>query len=120
VWLEHGRIREIGSAKAVAEAYLSSQSMENSKRFVAVSGVEGDIEKIHEPQDDNGAPDAPLHTGEQGSAFYREVSQPELARRSDAHPSPPVRDMRQDILRNSDWRNDIELPAMPMDDGFGI
>lgn len=105
VWLEHGRVRAIGSAKEVTEAYMSSVVLQQSGRYKGGSGGEA--------------------TGATGAASpdagLAVLSQPELARLTHSHEPRVVRDPRLAYLNGSTLRNDIEVPAFDMDvAGYGV
>lgn len=101
VWLEHGQVRAIGSAKEVTEAYMSSVVLQQSGRYKG-SGTEAP---------DPASPDA-------GLAVLR---QPELARLTHSHEPRVVRDPRLEYLNRSPWRNDIEVPEFDTKSvGYGV
>ena len=111
VWLEHGRVRAIGAAKTVAEAYLSSQTLEKSRRFIAARSLtEG------EPSDSGAEDDSASPKGRDQC----ELRQPELAVLTNARPTRIVRDPRAELVNGTRWRNDIEIPVLEMGGGFGI
>lgn len=110
VWLEHGRVRAIGAAKTVAEAYLSSQSLEGSRRYIAE----------HSVSDQNSSAEGPANGAEAGPRGRYELGQPELAQLTNARPTRIIRDPRTDLINGSAFRNDIEIPALEMSAGFGI
>ncbi|MEM9209884.1 MAG: ABC transporter ATP-binding protein [Pseudomonadota bacterium] len=100
VWLERGRIKAIGSSKEVAEAYLSRQAMDNSQRYLEKN-------QVSKESDDKKKP-------------YVELGPDEFAQHMDAAPARVVKDGRNDFLNLTQWRNDIKIPDMEMDEGFGI
>jgi lipopolysaccharide transport system ATP-binding protein len=107
VWLEHGGVRAIGSAKEVTEAYLSSVSLKQSRRY-----LEEDAPAME-------APAAALQ--ELPAEGHIVLTQPELARLAHSRPPRVVKDPRLEYLNCSPWRNDIEIPEFDMDvTGFGV
>ncbi len=107
VWLDHGRVRAIGSAKEVTEAYLSSISLKQSRRYLGEDAPAA------------GAPVAELQ--EQPAEGDIVLTQPELARLMHARQPRVVKDPRLEYLNRSPWRNDIAIPEFDMDvTGFGV
>ena len=107
VWLEHGRVRAIGSAKSVTEAYLSSVVIKQSARYLGTDapGAADEDEVVER---------APAQ-GQNG------LGQPELARLTHSHVPKVVRDPRLEYLNHSRWRNDIEVREFDMDTpGYGV
>ena len=109
LWLEHGKVREIGKAKHVAESYLSSQSLKSSKHFLETqkSSLLGAVEKT-----------APLSNTKRENAS--EISQPQLSELTATKPARIIRDPRLEFINRSPWRNDIEMPEFAMAKGFGV
>lgn len=107
VWLEHGQVRAIGSAKSVTEAYLSSVVIKQSAKYLGTDTPDaGGGDAVHEARSADG-----LH----------ELGQPELARLTHSHVPKVVRDPRLEFLNHSRWRNDIEVPEFSMDTpGYGV
>lgn len=109
VWLENGLIRAIGSAKEVAEAYLSSNNMKISHRYLAEKGLAAPVET------------EPGAMGVTVDAADLTLSQPELAERANARAPRKFRDPRLDVLNASTLRNDIEIPPFDPDvAGVGV
>lgn len=109
IWLEHGKIRSIGKAKAVAEAYLSSQSLVRSKKYLL----------------EQSSPLSELDVSDANSstlppAESRVISQPALSEVIHAKPPRVVKDPRLEFLNRSPWRNDIELPTFVTARGYGV
>jgi lipopolysaccharide transport system ATP-binding protein len=107
VWLEHGRIRAIGSAKEVTEAYLSSATLTDSRKFLEETGA--------------------LAPGSDGDAVERraggraELIQPKLSDLANYRPPRRIRDPRLEYLNRSPWRNDMQIPEFVLDTpGFGV
>jgi lipopolysaccharide transport system ATP-binding protein len=107
VWLEHGRVREIGAAKDVADAYLSSASLQGSERFLSTSKTRIKPASLPESTSVIGN-----HT----------IGQPALATLTHAKRPRVVRDPRQELIDKSTLRNDIEIPAFSDNpqEGFGV
>lgn len=115
VWLEQGRVRAIGSAKEVTDAYLSSVSLRQSKQYLG-RGEGGAADEKRELEEDEG--DASEAAPASGGTVLR---QPELARLMHSQRPRVVRDPRLEYLNRSPWRNDIEIPAFDMDaPGYGV
>lgn len=116
VWLDHGEIRAIGSAREVTDAYISSASIKASRTFLesagalasGPSGVGSDAHNVvPEPYPVRG-PGVEL-TG---------VRLSELAH---AHTPRVVKDSRLELLNRTQWRNDIQIPEFSPDSkGFGL
>lgn len=106
VWLDHGRIKAIGSAKEVTEAYLASDTLKTSRDFLeqlTPAAIEA----------------SPLPAALPGGAV--ELRQPQLAGAANAHPARVVKDPRLEFVNRSPWRNDIEIGTFALDDpGFGV
>ncbi len=106
VWLEHGRIRAIGSAKEVTEAYLSSAALKNSQEFLketseTVLPAASDIQT----EDDQ----------------ITRLTQPKLSILTHSKRPRTIRDPRTDFINHSPLRNDIKIPEFAPDSaGFGI
>jgi lipopolysaccharide transport system ATP-binding protein len=109
VWLDHGRIREIGSAKDVTDAYLSSRSLQHSRRYLEKQ--KSDAPSMVDPA-----------KNEVKSTFRgHELTQPVLSTLTHAKPSRVIRDPRLEYLNRSPWRNDIEIPEFfAQSKGFGV
>jgi lipopolysaccharide transport system ATP-binding protein len=109
VWLEHGRIRAIGAAKDVADAYLSSNALAVSQRYL------NELEPPPSAAADAVVEQAPTATT---AAF---LAQPRLGHLADMRGSRVVRDPRLDLLNRSPWRNDLEIPDFHLNgSGFGV
>lgn len=107
VWLEQGRVRAIGSAKEVTDAYLSSVALRQSKQYLGEGGPGA------------ATPDPLLE--ELPSDGQTVLRQPALARLTHSRPPRVVRDPRLEYLNHSRWRNDIEIPAFDTDGaGYGV
>ena len=107
VWLEHGRVRAVGTAKQVTEAYMSSVALKNSQEFLkeeqAVRAQRDELEIAPE------------------SGRGTKLEQPKLSMLSHSRPPRVVRDPRLEYLNRSPWRNDIQIPEFASDSaGFGI
>ena len=108
VWLEHGRIRAIGAAKDVADAYLSSNALAVSQRYLK------ELEPAPSAADTLVA-QAPSATT---TAF---LAQPRLGHLGDMRRPRVIRDPRLDLLNRSPWRNDLEIPDFHLNgSGFGV
>lgn len=108
VWLDKGRIRAIGSAKEVAEAYLAQHVVTKSRQYL--DREEGaDLELVG-----NASPMAATRAQVQ-------ISQPELAEVMNSRPPRTIRDPRQELLKYTQWRNDIEIPEFDAAmSGYGV
>ena len=111
VWLEHGRIKAIGAAKDVADAYLSSNALAVSEQYLEekaappASGAEADTDRPATPS----------------SARAARLAQPKLGELADMCPPRVVRDPRLDFLNRSPWRNDLQIPDFHLNgSGFGV
>lgn len=107
VWLEHGRIRAIGSAKEVTEAYLSSVALKNSQQFLkeAADTPPLDIKPESDKEDDQSA----------------RLAQPKLSILNHSRRPRTIRDPRLEFSNSSPWRNDMEIAAFAPDSaGFGV
>lgn len=115
VWLEHGRVKAIGDAKDVTDAYLSSVALRQSNQYLGRdgSGEGGEDEGLDEQE----ALAFEVSHGNEELA----LRQPELARLTHARPPRVVRDPRIEYLNHSSLRNDIEIPAFDMTaPGYGV
>jgi lipopolysaccharide transport system ATP-binding protein len=109
IWLEHGQIRAIGSAKEVADRYLSSRSLENSQRYLERS--EGQTM----------APEAEVAPNTEVSRQDPELRQPLLSQLTHAKPPRVIKDPRLDFINRSPWRNDLQIPEFAIGpEGFGV
>jgi len=109
VWLEHGRIRRIGSAKEVTDAYLSSASLRSSRKYLEDRG-DGAAGNATDPP--RARADAPDRT---------ELRQPRLSTLMHSRAPRLVKDPRLEFLNRSRWRNDIEIPDfLPGSSEFGV
>lgn len=111
VWLEDGRIRAVGGAKEVADAYLSSRSLIRSQQYLRRS-EEGaavpDPDEVELPR---------LTRVSEGVA----LRQPLLSELSNSRPPRIVKDPRLEFLNCTRWRNDIKIPEFKAwSEGFGI
>ncbi len=108
VWLEHGRIKAIGPAKDVADAYLSSNALAVSERYLE--------EKAAPPASGAGA-----DSDRPAPGRVARLAQPKLGELADMCPPRVVRDPRLDYLNRSPWRNDLEIPDFHLNgSGFGV
>lgn len=111
VWLDHGRVRAIGAAKDVTEAYIASASLQNSRRFLASSGATSDLPS---PAETDATPKPLL-------AASIALAQPELSELANSRQPRVTRDPRLAYLNCSPWRNDIQIPEFVFDaPGFGV
>lgn len=109
VWLEHGRIRDVGTAKAVTDAYLSSRSLQLSRSYLAKAGA------------GTPAPSELPEADAKQSPHLRELGQPRLSRLMHSKPPRVVKDPRLEFLNRSPWRNDVEIPEFSAkSQGFGV
>lgn len=116
-WLENGRIRAIGSAKEVTDAYLSSRTMDHSRNYLS-RGEPGGMSVLE--ADDPGQP-AIRQTRGDLNGQHIELAQPALSELTNAKPPRIVKDPRLEFLNRSPWRNDIKIPDFASDaDGFGV
>lgn len=111
VWLEHGHIKKIGAAKDVAEAYLASESLSSSQRFTRNKQASL-VDSSSQPADEK--------TPQPSSTERRELEGKELATAKDARTVRTIRDQRRELINSSSLRNDIEIPVIDMDTGFGV
>jgi lipopolysaccharide transport system ATP-binding protein len=109
IWLDHGRLRGIGKAKDVAEAYLSSQVVARSKRFIG-------FKEQSAPETEEVASQPSVVPSKNSSS----LDQPRLSELADAKPPRVYKDSRLDYLNRSVWRNDIELPRFADVEGIGV
>lgn len=115
VWLEQGRVRAIGSAKEVTDAYMSSVALRQSQQYLGGESGGAAVEQGKLELKESEALATPPASG--GTV----LSQPELARLTHSHPPRVVRDPRLEYLNRSRWRNDIEIPVFDMDAaGYGM
>jgi lipopolysaccharide transport system ATP-binding protein len=107
VWLDHGRIQRIGSAREVTDAYLSSASLKHSQKYL-------------EDRDERDRGDAePAPRGDRRRSA--ELQQPQLSAPMHSRPPRVVKDPRLEFVNRSRWRNDIEIPEFaPPSTGFGV
>jgi lipopolysaccharide transport system ATP-binding protein len=108
VWLDHGRVRAVGSAKEVTEAYMSSVALKHSREYLADDDESSQTvqQALPETQPSGGGP---------------ALRQPELSNLMHSRTPRVIRDPRLEYLNRSDWRNDIEIPAFDMDAaGYGV
>jgi lipopolysaccharide transport system ATP-binding protein len=107
VWLEQGRVRAIGTAKEVTEAYLSSALIKNSRKLLI----------------DDSAPTQPIEpaANEVVSNSENMLAQPRLSELACSRPPRVIKDPRLEYLNRSPWRNDIQIPVFDPDShGFGV
>ncbi len=110
IWLEHGRIKAIGAAKDVADAYLSSNALAVSERYLEENALP--------PPAINGER---IRPAEPSAAPAAQLGQPRLAELADMRPPRTIRDPRLDFLNRSPWRNDLEIPEFHLNgSGFGV
>lgn len=103
IWLEHGEIKKIGPAKDVVDAYIATEQnvksmayAENKKNIENNVNVSNKIDEIT-------------------------VDQPEISKRTNSRPPRITIDPRQDLLKQTQWRNDIKIPAFDkIDKGHGV
>jgi lipopolysaccharide transport system ATP-binding protein len=105
VWLEQGRVRAIGGAKEVTDAYMSSVVLRQSSEYLGS--------------------DTPSRTALEAfpeeSGSESALRQPALSRLTHSHQPRVVRDPRQEYLNRSSLRNDIQIPAFDMEGaGYGV
>ncbi len=110
VWLDHGQVRNVGDAKEVTDAYLSSRTLSRAQEYF----------------DRNKVKNAPLSQEAPGQTRSseddaHELRQPRLNELMDAKTPRVIRDSRVQFLNYSQWRNDIQIPEFSMEfDGFGV
>ena len=117
VWLDHGEIRAIGSARDVTDAYISSASLKRSRMFVETAGTPPSNVSRGERTE---ASERPLarEAVRDGGAQLTGLQLSELAH---SHPPRIVKDPRLDWLNRSPWRNDIQIPEFAAgSEGFGM
>ena len=108
VWLDKGRIRAIGSAKDVAEAYLEQHVVTQSRQYLEREGIA------------DATPDQPTSAAT-ASRVQAHISQPELSAAMNSRPPRVIRDPRQELLKHTQWRNDIEVPEFDTSvSGYGV
>jgi lipopolysaccharide transport system ATP-binding protein len=88
IWLDKGQIRAIGPSKDVVEAYLESSRTEKSSALLA-SRAEALGDDDNEPVDADAL---------------------KLSEHMNYRPPRMIRDPRLDIVSQSRWRNDLEIP----------
>lgn len=103
VWLDHGKVREIGSAKEVGAHYLAHSVMKTSELYEA---KEREISQLNSTDTAAEAEDRRETTA---SKTHR-VEQSEIATIRDHRPVRKIRDRRQEMLDRTQWRNDIIVP----------
>ncbi len=120
VWLDHGKIKGIGPAKQIADAYLASHALDKSRKYLAREATEGGDPTAGSPRDAGQSGDVDrLRAGRTAVS----LSAAELSARAQARPPRVVRDPRIALLNQSSWRNDIEIPAFDptvQAEGFGV
>ena len=110
VWLDHGQVRNVGDAKEVTDAYLSSRTLSRAQEYF----------------DRNKVKNAPLSQEAPGQTRSseddaHELRQPRLNKLMDAKTPRVIRDSRVQFLNYGQWRNDIQIPEFSMEsDGFGV
>lgn len=112
VWLDHGSVRAIGSAKEVTEAYIASASLHNSRRFLEQAGTPSARAQssVVDPP--------PEHAS---SSAECTLAQPELSVLANSRLPRVIKDPRLEYLNRSPWRNDIQIPEFAFNDpGFGV
>jgi lipopolysaccharide transport system ATP-binding protein len=113
VWLDKGRIKAIGAAKEVTDAYLASVSLRGSRRFLSSMGA---TPELGTPPESAGPEDEQPETGDGVT-----LAQPELSRLAHSREPRIVKDPRLEYLNRSPWRNDIQiLDFSPDAQGFGV
>lgn len=112
VWLENGEIRNIGSAKDVAEAYMASSMVRRSERFKVLSQSEA-TEEIAEKVAIEDAVNSKRQS-EPTSAGVA-LSALEISKLATSKPARVIKDPRLEWINRSQWRNDIEV--IPFDTG---
>jgi lipopolysaccharide transport system ATP-binding protein len=113
VWLERGRIRAIGPAKEVTDAYLSSKSLEHSRAYLERSGAARGEE----------APAVRVAADPAEPIRERavELKQPRLGELMASRPARAIKDGRLRFVNQTASRNDIEIPEFdPGAGGFGV
>jgi lipopolysaccharide transport system ATP-binding protein len=105
IWLDHGKVCEIGKAKDVAMNYLAQNALRLSESFEAkerkTSGLDGTVAAATE-------------------ATSRRIEQPRIAEIRNHKPPKKIRDRRQEFLNQTQWRNDIVIPEFgAKSTGFG-
>lgn len=127
VWLEHGRIRAIGSAKDVTDAYISCVSLNESRRFLEDFG--GELAQPDMPtnqlitSEDSSEKLVPpnLTANQLVTSGEIALTQPELSVLAHSRLPREIKDPRLEYLNRSPWRNDIQIPEFaPDSDGFGV
>ena len=107
VWLEQGRVRAIGSAKEVTDAYMSSVVLRQSSTYLG--------------SDTPSRTTLEAFAEELPSGSESALRQPALSRLTHSHQPRVVRDPRQEYLNRSSLRNDIQIPAFDMEGaGYGV
>jgi lipopolysaccharide transport system ATP-binding protein len=109
VWLEHGKIREIGAAKDVTDAYLSSRTLYQSQQYLEKIGV-----ATMDPSEPNARDESP-------AAQQRKLKQPQLSTLMHAKQPRIIKDPRLEFINRSPWRNDISIPDFSaQSQGYGV
>ncbi len=112
VWLDHGGVRAIGSAKEVTEAYIASASLQNSRRFLSSGGL---------PPPRAAAPASQPPAWKPAAAALTALAQPELSVLANSRAPRVTKDPRLEFLNRSPWRNDIRIDDFDLDaPGFGV
>jgi len=114
IWLDNGHARKIGSAKDVAEAYLSHNAMSRSEQFIARNAGLSKFGKVAL------GPDASNSSEERHQTLRRQLTQPEINILSDARMPRLLKDMRLQYPNNTLARNDIAIDAFNLSSGFGV
>lgn len=107
VWLDGGCIRAIGTAREVTDAYLSSRTLHQSRRYLEKIGEAEEAEPIKSTVPKDGLV----------------IEQPELSELVNSRAPRVVKDPRLAFLNHTQWRNDIQIPDLFAPDGtqgFGV
>ena len=109
VWLDHGRVRQIGNAEDVARAYTASTDVKQSQNYLERNRYDQSdlIETTHTrdvgDQDTEAEPEARNQV---------RIEQPAIATARNSRPARRIHDPRQELLRLTQWRNDILIPKL--------
>lgn len=121
VWLENGKVRAIGSAKQVTDLYLASAEVKRSNIFLRDSIINHSI-NTNELIDDHPIDEKEDEEVNVNPFLNDEISirQPVLSKLINSKNTKLIRDPRQELLKYTQWRNDIQIPEFLMQSGFGV